>query len=111
MGVACRIAKLKWKMGKETVGKKMEDHHSLKFNEMAQCSFQPQQPLVCDSLKNCSSTNIEKDGISRLVSSQIDCQAMLLSYAGSKHIDSEALDGLLISQATLRGLRCIPALG
>ena len=32
--IDCRIAKLKWKMGKETVGKKMEDHHSLKFNEM-----------------------------------------------------------------------------
>ena len=56
--IGCRIAKLKWKMGKETVGKTMEDHHSLKFNEMAQCSFQPQQPLVCDSFKNCSSTNI-----------------------------------------------------
>merc|ERR1719329_1184089 len=34
---ACRIAKLKWKMGKETGGKKMEDPHSLKSNEMAQC--------------------------------------------------------------------------
>merc|ERR1712023_590347 len=48
---ACRIAKLKWKMGKETGGKKMEDPHSLKSNEMAQCSFQPQQPLVCDTFK------------------------------------------------------------
>jgi len=28
--------------------------HSLKSNEMAQCSFQPQQPLVCDSFKNCA---------------------------------------------------------
>merc|ERR1712108_96980 len=48
---ACRISKLKWKMGKETGGKKMEDPHSLKSNEMAQCSFQPQQPLVCDTFK------------------------------------------------------------
>jgi len=56
---ACRIAKLKWKMGKETGGKKMEDPHSLKSNEMAQCSFQPQQPLVCDSFKNC-------EGLSRV---------------------------------------------
>jgi len=55
----CRIAKLKWKMGKETGGKKMEDPHSLKSNEMAQCSFQPQQPLVCDSFKNC-------EGLSRV---------------------------------------------
>merc|ERR1711924_348224 len=44
---ACRISKLKWKMGKETGGKKKEDPHSLKSNEMAECSFQPQQPLVC----------------------------------------------------------------
>merc|ERR1711963_1007290 len=50
---ACRISKLKWKMGKETGGKKMEEPHSLKSNEMAQCSFQPQQPLVCDTFKNC----------------------------------------------------------
>merc|ERR1712107_518455 len=33
-----------WKMGKETGGKKMEDPHSLKSNEMAECAFQPQQP-------------------------------------------------------------------
>ena len=50
---------LKWKMGKETGGKKMEDPHSLKSNEMAQCSFQPQQPLVCDTFKNC-------EGLSRV---------------------------------------------
>jgi len=56
---ACRISKLKWKMGKETGGKKMEDPHSLKSNEMAQCSFQPQQPLVCDTFKNC-------EGLSRV---------------------------------------------
>eukprot|EP00913_Durusdinium_trenchii_P018917 g17775.t1 len=61
-------------MGKETGGKKMEDRtegrrtkdgvgwsdpHSLKSNEMAQCSFQPQQPLVCDTFKNC-------EGLSRV---------------------------------------------
>jgi elongation factor 1-alpha len=56
---ACRISKLKWKMGKETGGKKMEDPHSLKSNEMAECCFQPQQPLVCDSFKNC-------EGLSRV---------------------------------------------
>jgi elongation factor 1-alpha len=39
--------------------KKMEDPHSLKSNEMAECSFQPQQPLVCDSFKNC-------EGLSRI---------------------------------------------
>jgi len=56
---ACRISALKWKMGKETGGKKMEDPHSLKSNEMAECSFQPQQPLVCDTFKNC-------EGLSRV---------------------------------------------
>merc|ERR1711865_317920 len=56
---ACRVSGLKWKMGKETGGKKMEDPHSLKSNEMAECSFQPQQPLVADSFKNC-------EGLSRV---------------------------------------------
>jgi len=40
-------------------GKKMEDPHSLKSNEMAECSFQPQQPLVADTFKNC-------EGLSRV---------------------------------------------
>merc|ERR1712054_78731 len=31
---ACRISKISWKMGKETGGKKMEEPHSLKSNEM-----------------------------------------------------------------------------
>merc|ERR1712164_92350 len=56
---ACRINALKWKMGKETGGKKMEEPHALKSNEMAECSFVPQQPLVCDSFKNC-------EGLSRV---------------------------------------------
>merc|ERR1712008_559501 len=56
---ACRISNLKWKMGKETGGKKMEDPHSLKSNEMAEVVFEPQQPLVADSYKNC-------EGLSRV---------------------------------------------
>merc|ERR1712167_543074 len=56
---ACRISKIAWKMGKETGGKKMEDPHSLKPNEMAECAFAPQQPLVCDTFKNC-------EGLSRV---------------------------------------------
>merc|ERR1719456_2017889 len=43
---ACRVSKLDWKMGKETGGKKMEDPHSLKSNEMAQVVFEPCQPFV-----------------------------------------------------------------
>ena len=33
---ACRVSKIVWKIGKETGGKKMEDPHSLKSNEMAE---------------------------------------------------------------------------
>ena len=40
-------------MGKETGGKNMDEPHSLKSNEMAECCLQLQQPLVCDSFKNC----------------------------------------------------------
>jgi len=46
-------------MGKETGGKKMEEPPSLKSNEMAECTFEPQQPLVADSFKNC-------EGLSRV---------------------------------------------
>ena len=46
-------------MGKEIGGKKLEDSHSFKCNEMARCNFQPQQPLVCDTFKDC-------EGLSRV---------------------------------------------
>jgi len=56
---ACRITKINWKVGKETGGKKLEDPHALKANEMAEVVFEPQQPLVVDSFKNC-------EGLSRI---------------------------------------------
>jgi len=56
---ACRISAIQWKIGKETAGKKAEDVHALKSNEMASCTFVPQQPLVADSFKNC-------EGLSRV---------------------------------------------
>merc|ERR1711967_65821 len=56
---ACRATAFKFKVGKETAGKKLESPHSLKSNEMAQVSFQPQQPMVVDSFKNC-------EGLSRI---------------------------------------------
>jgi len=56
---SCRMTAIDWKMGKETGGKKMESPHSLKSNEVAQCVFAPQQPLVVDSFKNC-------EGLSRI---------------------------------------------
>merc|ERR1712070_761485 len=56
---ACRATAFKFKVGKETAGKKLESPHSLKSNEMAQVSFRPQQPMVVDSFKNC-------EGLSRI---------------------------------------------
>jgi elongation factor 1-alpha len=56
---ACKATKFVFKVGKETGGKKMEGPHSLKSNEMAEVTFQPQQPLVVDSFKNC-------EGLSRI---------------------------------------------
>lgn len=56
---ACKIKEIVWKMGKETGGKKMESPHSLKSNEVAEVVFEPQQPLVVDSFKNC-------EGLSRV---------------------------------------------
>jgi len=56
---AVRMTQLVWKMGKETGGKKAEEPHSLKANEMAEVVFAPQQPLVVDTFKNC-------EGLSRV---------------------------------------------
>lgn len=56
---ACRMTKINWKVGKETGGKKLEEPHSLKANEMAEVVFEPVQPLVVDSFKNC-------EGLSRI---------------------------------------------
>merc|ERR1712139_556597 len=56
---ACRVTKMMWKIGKETGGKKMEEPHSLKSNEMAEIKFAPQRPLVVDTFKNC-------EGLSRI---------------------------------------------
>jgi len=56
---ACKIKEIKWKIGKETGGKKMESPHSLKANEAAEVVFEPIQPLVVDTYKNC-------EGLSRI---------------------------------------------
>jgi len=56
---ACRITQLKWKMGKETGGKKAEDPHALKSNEMAEVEFEPCQALIVDTFKAC-------EGLSRI---------------------------------------------
>merc|ERR1719172_496197 len=56
---ACKMTKIDWKIGKETGGKKMEEPHALKANEMAEVNFVPQQPLVVDTFKSC-------EGLSRI---------------------------------------------
>jgi len=56
---ACRISKINWKVGKETGGKKLDEPHGLKANEMAEVVFEPQQPLIVDSFKAC-------EGLSRI---------------------------------------------
>jgi elongation factor 1-alpha len=50
---ACRIAKINWKIGKETGGQKAENPPHLKANEMAEVVFEPQQPFVAESFKSC----------------------------------------------------------
>lgn len=50
---ACKLSEIKWKVGKETGGKKLDDVKHLKSNEMAACTFEPQQPFQVDSFKTC----------------------------------------------------------
>merc|ERR1712150_365962 len=85
-----------------TGGKKMEDPHALKSNEMAQCTFQPQQPLVCDTFKNC-------EGLSRvafmdgnggvMLGKVISCEKKDEAAAGGKKSDrTEPFDALCMSK-------------
>jgi elongation factor 1-alpha len=50
---ACRIAKINWKIGKETGGAKAEDPPHLKANEMAEVVFAPLQPFCAEGFKSC----------------------------------------------------------
>jgi elongation factor 1-alpha len=50
---ACRIAKINWKIGKETGGQKAENPPHLKANEMAEVVFEPQQPFVAEGFQEC----------------------------------------------------------
>jgi len=56
---ACKLVSIDWKKGKETGGNQMDNPHSLKSNEMAQAVFEPIQPLIVDTFKNC-------EGLSRI---------------------------------------------
>merc|ERR1719453_761080 len=56
---ACKITTIRWMVGKETGGKKLEHPHALKANELAEVVFEPVRPIVVDTFKNC-------DGLSRI---------------------------------------------
>jgi len=50
---ALTLKEIKWKIGKETAGKKADNPPFLKAGEMAEVVFVPQQPFVVDTFKNC----------------------------------------------------------
>jgi elongation factor 1-alpha len=50
---AVKMVEIKWKIGKDTGNKKLESPKFLKANEMAEIVFEPLQPFVVDSFKNC----------------------------------------------------------
>jgi len=56
---ACKLVSIDYKKGKETGGNMVNNPISLKSNEMAQAVFEPIQPLIVDSFKNC-------EGLSRI---------------------------------------------
>jgi len=78
---SCRLTNINWKIGKETLGKKAEEPHSIKSNEMAEVVFEPIQPLVVDVFENC-------EGLSRLAVMEGNGVVML-----GKCIKVEAADG------------------
>jgi len=47
------MTSINWKVGKETANAKVPNPTSLKSNEMGECVFEPMQPFVVDSFKNC----------------------------------------------------------
>jgi elongation factor 1-alpha len=50
---AVRMTAINWKISKETGNQKLENPPHLKANEMAEVVFEPQQPFVVDTFKNC----------------------------------------------------------
>ena len=69
---AVKLSNIKWKMGKETGGKKLDEPVSLKANEMAEVEFTPLQPFVLDTFKNC-------EGLGRVAIMEGNGVVMLLS--------------------------------
>jgi elongation factor 1-alpha len=78
---AVSMSKIVWKISKETGNKKAPDPANIKANEMAEVMFQPQQPFVVDSFKNC-------EGLGRIAIMEGATVVML-----GKVIDATADDG------------------
>jgi elongation factor 1-alpha len=78
---AVRMSKIVWKLSKETGNKKAPEPANIKANEMAEVVFQPQQPFVVDSFKNC-------EGLGRIAIMEGATVVML-----GKVIDAVADDG------------------
>jgi len=77
---AIRMAQIVWKIGKSTGGQKANDPVFVKANEMAQIKFEPQQPFVCDSFKQCEGLGriaiMEGNGVVML-GKVVKCEAAL----------------------------------
>jgi len=78
---AVRMSRIVWKLSKETGNKKAPDPANIKATEMAEVVFQPQQPFVVDSFKNC-------EGLGRIAIMEGATVVML-----GKVIDAVADDG------------------
>jgi elongation factor 1-alpha len=50
---AVRMSAINWKIGKESGNTKMPNPPALKSNEMGEAVFEPMQPFVVDTFKNC----------------------------------------------------------
>jgi len=50
---AVRMSAINWKIGKESGNTKVPNPTSLKSNEMGESVFEPMQPFVVDTFKNC----------------------------------------------------------
>eukprot|EP01125_Pyxidicula_operculata_P012796 TRINITY_DN420_c0_g1_i2.p1 TRINITY_DN420_c0_g1~~TRINITY_DN420_c0_g1_i2.p1 ORF type:complete len:463 (+),score=133.11 TRINITY_DN420_c0_g1_i2:49-1437(+) len=48
-----KMSKINWKIGKDTGNQKANDPPFVKAQEMAEITFEPQQPFVVDLFKNC----------------------------------------------------------
>jgi elongation factor 1-alpha len=67
---AVKITDIKWKIGKETGGKKVDAPNYLKANEIAEVVFEPKQPFVVDLFKNC-------EGLGRIAIMECNSVVML----------------------------------